>query len=331
MRLGFYTNYSEGIAEFAHEIGCTSLELSAWPTSSLNADTVTDDRIAEIRKDLDGKNIQISALGYYPNYLLPDKAYADEAKRYFGKLLELADRMDVRTVCTFVGQIPGVTVNECFEPFAELFTKFTDRATELGIRIGIENCPMVDYQTRLGGNIAYSPEIWEEMFRLVPSPALGIELDPSHFVFLGIDYVQAVRDFGHRIFHVHGKDVDINEAKRARQGMFGQAVGKIEGFGNGWWRFRAPGFGLVKWPDLISALIDSGYDGNIDIEHEDEVFAKAALASVEEEADIVSMFGRERNGLILGFKYLQLFAPPFESSDLLPHSPNFEDADLPIG
>jgi sugar phosphate isomerase/epimerase len=87
----------------------------------------------------------------------------------------------------------------------------------------------------------------------------------------------------------------------------------------------------VKWPDLISALIDSGYDGNIDIEHEDEVFAKAALASVEEEADIVSMFGRERNGLILGFKYLQLYAPPFESSDLLPHSPNFEDADLPIG
>ena len=91
MRLGFYTNYSEGIAEFAHEIGCTSLELSAWPTSSLNADTVTDDRIAEIRKDLDGKNIQISALGYYPNYLLPDKAYADEAKRYFGKLSFRAD------------------------------------------------------------------------------------------------------------------------------------------------------------------------------------------------------------------------------------------------
>ena len=51
MRIGFYTDYSESIAAFAQEVGFTSLQLSAWPSSTLNADTITDDRIAEIRAD----------------------------------------------------------------------------------------------------------------------------------------------------------------------------------------------------------------------------------------------------------------------------------------
>ncbi len=67
MRIGFYTDYSESIAAFAQEVGFTSLQLSAWPSSTLNADTITDDRIAEIRADLEARGIEISALGYYPN------------------------------------------------------------------------------------------------------------------------------------------------------------------------------------------------------------------------------------------------------------------------
>jgi sugar phosphate isomerase/epimerase len=318
VKLGFYTNYSENVTRFAHEAGFGSLELSAWPDSSLNADSTTDEQVKEVRADLARNDLELSALGYYPNYLDPDQEKAAEARRYFGKVLELADRMDVRTVCTFVGQIPGAPVEDSLEPFAELFTGFCARATELGIRIGIENCPMLDYKTRAGENIAYSPEIWDAMFKLVPSPALGIELDPSHMIFLGIDYVQAVLDFGDRIVHVHGKDCDIDARKRARLGMFGQAIGPIEGFGNGWWRFRAPGFGLVDWPRFITALVEVGYDGNIDIEHEDEVFAKAALAKVEGESDIVAMFSRERNGLLLGHHYLSQLIPPYDSADLLP-------------
>jgi sugar phosphate isomerase/epimerase len=318
MKLGFYTDYSTNVTRFAHEVGFGSLELSAWPKSALDADTTTDDRIKEVLADLARNELELSALGYYPNYLDPDTEQSDEARRYFGKVLELADRMGVRTVCTFVGQIPGAAVEDSLEPFAELFTKFCDRATELGIRIAIENCPMLNYKTRAGENIAYSPEIWEAMFNLVPSPALGIELDPSHMVFLGIDYVQAVHEFGDRIFHVHGKDTDIDERRRARLGMFGQAIGPIEGFGNGWWRFRAPGFGLVDWHRLVSALVEVGYDGNIDIEHEDEVFAKAAMEHIEGESSIVAMLGRERNGLILGYRYLSAIIPPAAHTDLMP-------------
>ncbi|MCC2690873.1 MAG: hypothetical protein K0S21_3676, partial [Rhizobiaceae bacterium] len=38
MRIGFYTNYTPQIAEFAERVGFRSLELSAWPHSSLNPD-----------------------------------------------------------------------------------------------------------------------------------------------------------------------------------------------------------------------------------------------------------------------------------------------------
>ncbi|OPX11374.1 hypothetical protein B1790_08590 [Mycobacterium sp. AT1] len=318
MRLGFYTDYSSEIAQFAETTGFTSLELSAWPQSSLNADEVTDERIKEIRADLDARNIEISALGYYPNYLAADSREADEYKRYFRKVLELADRMDVPTVCTFAGQTPGWSVEDCLEPFAATFTDFCSEAEDLGVRIGIENCPMLNHKTRTGENMAYSPEIWAAMFEAVPSRALGLEIDPSHLVFLGIDYVQAIKDFGDRIVHFHAKDIDIDERKRATMGFYGQAIGKLTGFGNGWWRFRAPGWGVIDWKRVITALTDVGYEGNLDIEHEDEVFAASAMSKIDSEADIVEMLGKEPNALVLGYRFLSPLIP-LDSSELLPH------------
>ena len=318
LRLGFYTDYSANIARFASDVGFRSLQLSAWPQSALNADTVSEERIAEIRADLERRDLVVSALGYYPNFLDPDREVAAEASRYFGKVLELADRMDIRTVCTFAGQIPGAAVEDSLDPFAELFTGFCAAAEQLGIRIGIENCPMLNHKTRTGENIAYSPEIWDAMFERVPSSALGIELDPSHMVYLGIDYVQAVLEWGDRIVHVHAKDTDVDERRRARLGIFGQALGELKGFGNGWWRFRAPGWGQVDWPAFISALVDVGYQGSVDIEHEDEVFAAAAVAHIGGEADIVEMLSREPNGIVLGYNHLSRLIPPSDGTDLLP-------------
>ena len=64
MQLGYYTDYSE-------DTGFTSLELSAWPDSAINPDTVTQDRLDEILADLQQRDLEISARGYYPNYLTP--------------------------------------------------------------------------------------------------------------------------------------------------------------------------------------------------------------------------------------------------------------------
>jgi sugar phosphate isomerase/epimerase len=313
MKLGFYTNYDKDTVAFAHKVGFRSMELSAWPDSSLNADHVTGRRISEVKKDLEEHDIEISALGYYPNYLDPDRDKADEATRYFYKVMELADRMGVDVVCTFAGRDPDKSIKENIPLFEKAFTPFCDEAEKRGLRIAIENCPMMDRFHLRGENIAISPEVWDEMYRVVPSKALGIELDPSHMVWQGIDYIQAIYDYGDHIFHIHAKDMEINRRVLNRVGILGQAFGETVGLGHGWWRARLPGWGEIDWPRLITALIEVDYRNNIDIEHEDDVFAAAyAKQNIDTESGIVDTYGREEKGLILGYNTLSKLIPPGE-------------------
>ena len=311
MKLGFYTNYDKETVAFAHKVGFRSMELSAWPDSSLNADRTSDSRIKEVKADLEKHGIEISSLGYYPNYLDPDKEKAEEASRYLLKVFDLANRMDVDVVCTFVGRDPQKSIKENIPLFENAFSRFCDEAEDRNLRIAIENCPMMDRFYLHGENIAISPEVWDEMYRVVPSKALGIELDPSHMVWQGIDYIQSIYDYGDRIYHIHAKDMEINRRVLKRVGIIGQAFGDITGLGHGWWRARLPGWGEIDWPKFITALIEVNYKGNIDIEHEDDVFAASTVTSgVDTESDIVESYGREEKGLILGYNTLSKLIPP---------------------
>src|SRR5690625_1876806 len=132
MKLGFYANYSEDIVNFASETGFDCLELSAWPNSSLNADQITDARIEEILKNLQDHEIEISSLGFYPNYLDVDTEQGKEAQRYFLKVLELAEKMQVKTVSTFAGRNQTKTIEENIPLFKEVFSKFCDEAEKKG-------------------------------------------------------------------------------------------------------------------------------------------------------------------------------------------------------
>jgi sugar phosphate isomerase/epimerase len=318
MKLGFYTNYDEKTVEFAYKVGFHSMELSAWPNSSLNADKITDSRIKEVKKNLQTHNIEISVLGYYPNHLNPNKTNTKEMNRYFIKVLELAERMEVNVVCTHAGRDPEKSIKENIPFFEKVFTTYCDEAERRGVRIAVENCPMMDRFYLRGENIAISPEVWDEMYKVVPSKVLGIELDPAHMVWQGIDYVQAVYDYGDRIFHVHAKDMEINRKVLGRVGIIGQAFGETSGLGHGWWRARVPGWGEVDWPRFVSALIEINYRGNIDIEHEDDVFAAAharqtidtATGRAYASSDVVDAYGRDEAGLILGYNMLSRLIPP---------------------
>ncbi len=142
----------------------------------------TDQKIKKAKKDLKEHDIEISALRYYPNYLDPEKEKAEEATEYFYKVMELAKRMEVPVVCTFAGRDMYKSVKANIPLFEKAFTPFWDEAERLGLRIAIENCPMLDRVTQLSENIAFSPEVWDEMYKVVPSKTLGIELDPAHMV-----------------------------------------------------------------------------------------------------------------------------------------------------
>ena len=144
--------------------------------------------------------------------------------------------------------------------FAEGAAPVLDHAQRVGVRLVMENW------ADGGRNLAYAPAHWEAIFDAVPHEALGLCFDPSHLVWLGIDYLRAAREFGSRIYHAHAKDTEILPEASYRFGVIGAERGRI---GQGTYRFRIPGFGVIDWPAYITALLEIGYDGPLVVEHED--------------------------------------------------------------
>ncbi len=94
----------------------------------------------------------------------------------------------------------------------------------------------------------------------------GFNYDPSHLGYQGVDYVQFIRRFTNRIFHVHMKDVWWGHGT-GEAGVFGGHTN----FGDSrrYWDFRSVGRGDINFEEIIVALNDIGYAGPLSIEWED--------------------------------------------------------------
>jgi sugar phosphate isomerase/epimerase len=267
----------EEVAAWAEGRGFTALEIACWPPASgdarryadvahIDVGALDDAKAKEIVSMLDGHGIEISALGYYPNNLHPDPVLRQAANDHLRQVIAAAPKLGVTTVTTFVGNDKDRSLPENMETFREVWSPLVELAEQHGVRIAIENCPMIfSYDEWPGGNnLAYSPAIWRQMFDAIPSESFGLNLDPSHLVWQMIDYERVVYDFADRIFHVHAKDLEIR-----RDGLYEHGVLSL---GMGWQVPRLPGLGEVRWDRFIAALYAVGYDGPIIIEHEDRKF-----------------------------------------------------------
>ncbi len=94
----------------------------------------------------------------------------------------------------------------------------------------------------------------------------GFNYDPSHLGYQGVDYVQFIRRFGSRIFHVHMKDVGWSKTP-TRAGVFGGHLNF--GHPDRYWDFRSLGRGSIDFEAIIRALNEVGYDGPLSVEWED--------------------------------------------------------------
>src|SRR5207247_4430456 len=112
--------------------------------------------------------------------------------------------------------------------------------------------------------LASRPAVWDEMFSIVYSSSFGLNLDPSHLVWLQIDYERVVREYAAKIFHVHAKDLEID-----RDGLYRNGTISL---GMGWQVPRLPGLGEVRWDRFVAALYRADYDHVVSIEHEDRSF-----------------------------------------------------------
>ena len=230
MRLGFYTDYSRDIAQFAQDTGFTSMELSAWPQSSLNADD--DHRRTDQGDPRRPRQPRHPDLGAG---LLPQLPHRRQGRsRRIQALLPQGDatrrpdggprRLHVRRHDTRAGPSrPAWSPSPSCSPNS--VPKLRISASASASRTA--RCSTT--RTAPARTWPSVPEIWKAMFDAVPSRALGLEIDPSHLVFLGIDYIQAIRDFGDRIVHFHAKDIDIDERKRGVLGLLRPGVRRPAG------------------------------------------------------------------------------------------------------
>ena len=249
----------------------------------------SDDKARDFRARIDDRGLIISALSCHGNPLHPDKAAAQRDDEVFRKTVRLAERLEVPVVVTFSGcpgdcdgaRIPNWITspwppemlevlewqwNEKAIPYWREATVF---AREHGIRVALEAHPNF-----LVHNVETALRL-----RDAAGDHLGVNLDPSHLFWRGVDIPQAIRALGPAIFHFHAKDVALDRANVAINGVID---GKsYRDMAQRAWRFRSVGHGhdLLAWKEIMEALRLAGYDYVVSLEHED------ALMSVDEGFD----------------------------------------------
>lgn len=248
MRVGVLMRYTPEDLKFVTDNGFGSVELLIWPGFPLDPASSKSDDWKRAKDDFAAVNVEVSAIGFYPNMLDPKPAERKAHAKHLVSLMRVARVMGVRDICTFAGRIPGQGIPENIPAFKQVFTPLVKRAEDAGLRISFENCP--------GGNIAYIPRAWDLMFDAVPSESLGLEYDPSHLICLLIDPVDVIYEFGKKIFHVHAKDAEVMWKMVRRNGITEP----------GTTRHRMPGMGQADFGRIINALVEVGYRGNLDIE-----------------------------------------------------------------
>jgi sugar phosphate isomerase/epimerase len=283
MQLGFVSAILpelslEETLHFAKEAGYDCVEVMCWPVGKaerryagvthINVTELDAAGAEAIRKLCAQIGVQISGLGYYPNLLSPDPQEAQTCLEHLKRVIVGAKLLGLGVVNTFIGRDYTRSVEENWRRFEEVWKPLIALAEEQNIRIGIENCPMLFTGDEWPGgkNLAVSPAIWRRMFAAIPSDHFGLNYDPSHMIWQQMDYLKPIREFSHKLFHVHAKDARVDRHRLDDVGILATPL-----------EFhvpKLPGLGDVNWGQFFSILSDTGYDGAVCVEVEDRAYEK---------------------------------------------------------
>jgi len=284
MQLGFVSAILadlplDDVLAFAAGEGFGTVELMCWPVGAaerryagvthIDVTAFTPRQADEVRAACTRHGVTISGLGYYPNVLDPDPAVSEPAIAHFRKVIDAAPLLGLDTVNGFVGRDWTRTVDDNWPRFLAVWKPLVRHAEERGVRIGIENCPMLFTRDEWPGgkNLMTTPAIWRRAFADIDSPAFGLNYDPSHLVLQDIDPLAPLAEFSHKLFHMHAKDVRLDRRQLAEHGRFDFPVR--------WHQPRIPGYGEIDWSRFMAEVMRVGYDGPVCIEVEDDTFGRS--------------------------------------------------------
>ena len=215
---------------------------------------------------------------------------AEIATSHLHRVIDAAAELGVGVVNSFIGRDPKKSVEENWPRVLSTWGPIVEHAEEKGIKIGIENCPMLFSADEWPGgkNLGTTPAIWRKLFHDILSPNLGLNYDPSHFIWQQMDYIAPLHEFRDRIFHAHAKDARIDVQALNDHGIL--AYPKL------WHTPKIPGQGDVQWGKFLGCLADIGYDGPLCVEVEDRAYE----GSIEKRKESLVLSGRYLRNFIDG-------------------------------
>jgi sugar phosphate isomerase/epimerase len=224
--------------EFAREIGCPNIQLSAalHPTQSdVPAEALLDPvantldlrerfdarRAARVLAAMRSTDVGLSDLGYFDNMLAADAAIRAKKSDFMLRVFDAAVLLGTDAVCGFVGRNPQLSMDANLSMFEEVFIPLLEEAKARGLTFRVEQCPMPGWTITdtWHNNIAYAPGPWIALHRICEKHRVGdqfrIHYDPSHAILMGQDsrsIFQYLKDTGYGFliagFHVKGQVID---------------------------------------------------------------------------------------------------------------------------
>jgi sugar phosphate isomerase/epimerase len=276
----------EGALDIAQQLGLSSVEVATgnWseaPHADLQALVSSEQAKAEFAEKVQSRGLTISALCANGNQLHPTTGAAQDRVVY--DTISVASALAVPTVVLMSG-LPGakgdsmpnwITTAWPPENLAVLEYQWTEvaiphwkelaaYARDKGVKLAVEAC---------GGQLVHSTSTMQRLIEATGGDVVGANLDPSHLMWMGADIPTVIRTLGEAIFHVHAKDVRINRWISDRDGVL-DTVSHTKP-GSRAWNYVTLGLGhpdgAAFWAEFVYTLRSVGYDGTLNIEHEDSL------------------------------------------------------------
>ena len=265
-------------------IDYVELAVGGWspaPHVRVNELLESEEKLAAFKKALSDRGMGIAALNCSGNPLAPGPmGEAHSAAIY--KTLELAKLLEVKTIVTMSG-LPAANANDTVPnwitytvswpetlqdvmkyQWEEVAIPYWKKVVEKAKECGVEKIALENFTSML----VYNPETLFKLRNAV-DPMIGLNLDPSHLIFMGADPIQSARALGNAIHFVHGKDARIERGLSDVNGLIETKV--VEDVANRAWNYVAVGCGkdLQWWKEFFSVVKMMGYDGFVSLEMED--------------------------------------------------------------
>jgi sugar phosphate isomerase/epimerase len=281
------------VAEWAAATGFDALEVDV--TGHMGGASGVPEGVALVRSH----GLEVCALTCFGFLLDSDPRQANKTRETVRATVEMAAQMGGGLVVTFSGRNTQVDEDANYRDLAEYLSALGNTAVDSGVKIALENWPgpRKDF-------IATTPSGWARLFGMIDTNNVGLNFDPSHLVWQGIDHERALREVADRVFLAHAKDTEI----------YPETLHQVGYYGSRWWEYRLPGHGVIDWRNWFAALRSIGFDGAVSIEHED-----AAWGFGPGTLDDPGVMDLRRDGLVEGLRALQAagsdsFAPAAQRS-----------------